>query len=386
MKISDIAEVINETVKEPSKSGIDVFVGLEHYDIAEPVIKRFGSTQMLSTAAKVFKKGDVLIARRNVYLQRAAMAPFSGLTSGDSIVLRVKDNFDTKETDYETMSKLLPFILNSIDFWDYANTNADGTMSKRLSPALLLDYEFDLPSIEEQKLRAEKLWAAYEVKQSYLKMIKATQEMVQSQFVEMFGDPMTNPKGWPVMTMKESSTLLSDGPFGSNLKTEHYCETGIRVIRLQNICLGYFDDTDKAFISEQHYEKLRKYTCRPGEIVIGTLGEPNFRACVIPNYIQVSINKADCVHYIPKEDLLDCTFACAYINCERTLQMATSNIHGTTRARIAAGQVNNIPIYIPPLDMQKRFVTMVQQSDKSEFELKKSIEAIDAVIKSLINS
>jgi restriction endonuclease S subunit len=188
-----------------------------------------------------------------------------------------------------------------------------------------------------------------------------------SQFIEMFGDPMTNPKGWPVMTMKESSTLLSDGPFGSNLKTEHYCETGIRVIRLQNICLGYFDDTDKAFISEQHYEKLRKYTCRPGEIVIGTLGEPNFRACVIPNYIQVSINKADCVHYIPKEDLLDCTFACAYINCERTLQMATSNIHGTTRARIAAGQVNNIPIYIPPLDMQKRFVTMVQQSDKSEF-------------------
>jgi type I restriction enzyme S subunit len=179
MKISDIAEVINETVKEPSKSGIDVFVGLEHYDIAEPVIKRFGSTQMLSTAAKVFKKGDVLIARRNVYLQRAAMAPFSGLTSGDSIVLRVKDNFDTKETDYETMSKLLPFILNSIDFWDYANTNADGTMSKRLSPALLLDYEFDLPSKEEQKLRAEKLWAAYEVKQSYLKMIKATQEMVQ---------------------------------------------------------------------------------------------------------------------------------------------------------------------------------------------------------------
>ena len=202
----------------------------------------------------------------------------------------------------------------------------------------------------------------------------------------MFGDPMTNPKGWPVTSMKESSTLLSDGPFGSNLKTEHYCETGIRVIRLQNICLGYFDDTDKAFISEQHYEKLRKYTCRPGEIVIGTLGEPNFRACVIPDYIQVSINKADCVHYIPKEDLLDCTFACAYINCERTLQMATSNIHGTTRARIAAGQVNNIPIYIPPLDMQKRFVTMVQQSDKSGFELRKSIDAIDAVIKSLINS
>lgn len=188
----------------------------------------------------------------------------------------------------------------------------------------------------------------------------------KSQFIEMFGDPITNPKSWPVMSMKESSVLLSDGPFGSNLKTEHYCEEGIRVIRLQNICLGYFDDTDKAYVSVAHYEKLKKYTCKPGEIVIGTLGEPNFRACIIPSYIELSINKADCVHYIPKVNLLNNIFACAYINCERTLQMATSNIHGTTRARIAAGQVNSIPIYIPPMDIQKQFVAIAEQADKSE--------------------
>ena len=186
MRISDIADIINVSVKDPSKSGIDIFVGLEHYDIAEPVITRYGSTKMLSTAAKKFEAGDVLIARRNVYLQRASVARFSGLTSGDSIVLRVKKNLNTKDTDYDTMCQLLPFILNSINFWDYANTNSDGTMSKRLSPAMLLDYEFDLPSIEEQKVLAEKLWAAYEVKQSYLKMIDATEEMVKSQFIEMF--------------------------------------------------------------------------------------------------------------------------------------------------------------------------------------------------------
>ena len=168
------------------------------------------------------------------------------------------------------------------------------------------------------------------------------------------------------MSMKESSVLLIDGPFGSNLKTEHYCEEGIRVIRLQNICLGYFDDTDKAYVSVAHYEKLKKYTCKPGEIVIGTLGEPNFRACIIPSYIELSINKADCVHYIPKVNLLNNIFACAYINCERTLQMATSNIHGTTRARIAAGQVSSIPIYIPPMDIQKQFVAIAEQADKSE--------------------
>ena len=186
MKISDVADIINVSEKDPANSGIDIFVGLEHYDIAEPVIKRFGSTKMLSTAAKKFEAGDVLIARRNVYLQRASLVNFSGLTSGDSIILRVKKDLSIEETDYQTMCQLLPFVLNSINFWDYANTNADGTMSKRLSPAMLQEYEFDLPSLTEQKVLAEKLWAAYEVKQSYLKMIEATQEMVKSQFIEMF--------------------------------------------------------------------------------------------------------------------------------------------------------------------------------------------------------
>ncbi len=180
MRIGDIADTINETEKNPSGCGVDCFVGLEHYDIAEPVIKRFGSTKMLVTAAKKFETDDVLIARRNVYLQRAGVAKFSGLTSGDSIVLRVKKTFDSKETNYETISQLLPFVLNSINFWDYANTNADGTMSKRLSPAMLLDYEFNLPPIDEQKALSEKLWAAYEVKQSYLRMIEMTREMVKS--------------------------------------------------------------------------------------------------------------------------------------------------------------------------------------------------------------
>jgi type I restriction enzyme S subunit len=385
MKISDIADIINITEKDPSNCGIDVFVGLEHYDIAEPVIKRFGSTKMLSTAAKKFETGDVLIARRNVYLQRASVACFAGLTSGDSIVLRVKKDLSIEGTDYGTMCKLLPFILNSINFWNYANTNADGTMSKRLSPAILQDYEFDLPSLDEQKALAEKLWAAYEVKQSYLKMIDTTQEMVKAQFLEMFGDPITNPKEWDVISMKESSFLLSDGPFGSNLKSEHYCEDGIRVIRLQNICQGYFDDTDKAYISLKHYENLKRYTCKPGEVVIGTLGVPNLRACQIPSYIKIAVNKADCVHYIPKPDLLKNTFVCAYINCERTLQMATSNIHGTTRARIAAGQLNNMPIYLPPIDMQEKYIAFENQADKSISELRKSIDAIDKVIKSLIN-
>ena len=76
----------------------------------------------------------MLIARRNVYLRRAGLAIFDGLTSGDSIVLRLKgENEIPSELDRNVLSKILPFVLNSENFWIYANKHADGMNSKRIS-------------------------------------------------------------------------------------------------------------------------------------------------------------------------------------------------------------------------------------------------------------
>ena len=182
----------------------------------------------------------------------------------------------------------------------------------------------------------------------------------------MFGTVGNNKKGWPVISMKEAATRLSDGPFGSNLKSEHYRSEGIRVIRLQNICNGYFLDNDKAYIDIDHYDKIKKYTCHAGDIVIGTLGEPNLRACLIPDDIEIAINKADCVHYIPKEELLDKRFVCAFINSPSTLEMAIGDVHGNTRQRISSGQLAKLPIIIPPMTLQKEYAIFSDQADKSK--------------------
>lgn len=382
MKISDIAEVINETEKEPSKSGIDVFVGLEHYDIAEPVIKRFGGTQMLSTAAKVFKKGDVLIARRNVYLQRAAMAPFSGLTSGDSIVLRVKEKLDTEETDHDTISKLLPFILNSVDFWDYANTNADGTMSKRLSPALLLDYEFDLPPIEEQKLRAEKLWAAYEVKQSYLKMIKATQEMVQSQFIEMFYN-----ETHPVQQLTSHIEVLRGVSYKPSDVQEAATSSNSTILRSNNIYNGQINYDDVVFVDSDRVSDYQVVS--EGDIVLcGSNGSKSLvgKAALIDSTpLHRTSFGAFCLGIRCKNTVLP-KYLATYFQTSLYRNVIESLGSGSNILNIKPEHIYNLEIPIPTIEEQQRFVLVAEQADKSEFELKKSIEAIDAVIKSLINS
>ncbi|MGM9682873.1 MAG: hypothetical protein ACI3XQ_04680, partial [Eubacteriales bacterium] len=87
-KMSDVAVEVNDRENNPANSQYERFVGLEHYVSGEVIIRNYGSTQNLESTMKVFQSGDVLVARRNVYLKRAATVDFDGLTSGDSIVLR----------------------------------------------------------------------------------------------------------------------------------------------------------------------------------------------------------------------------------------------------------------------------------------------------------
>lgn len=78
---------------------------------------------------------------------------------------------------------LLPFIIQNDKFFDYAVSRSAGGLSPRVKWEHLKDYEFDLPPIEEQRILADKLWAAYRLKESYKKLLTATQEMVKSKYL-----------------------------------------------------------------------------------------------------------------------------------------------------------------------------------------------------------
>ena len=208
--------------------------------------------------------------------------------------------------------------------------------------------------------------------------------LIKARFVEMFGDTVSNSKGWERMTFRKASCRLSDGPFGSNLKSEHYSDTGIRVIRLGNIGVGKFIDNDQSYIPEAHYERLKKYTCKSGEIVIGTLGEPNLRACIVPDYVGIAVNKADCVHYIPNPELLNSLFVCQYINCPETQQLASGMIHGQTRSRVSSGQIAEMPIFIPPIELQNMFADFVKQVNKSKVAVQAALDKAQLLFDSLM--
>ena len=178
LQISEIADIISNRVDNPSDHPELCYVGLEHYVSGDVTIDKFQDTSMLKSSAKAFQSGDILVARRNVYLKRAGIVNFDGITSGDSIVLRPKT---------DAYRNILPFALNTDSFWEYAEKYADGTMSKRLSPEILSKYEINLPEGEDNIISISNvLWSMYNLIQVYKKMIIKTDEMVKSQFIGVF--------------------------------------------------------------------------------------------------------------------------------------------------------------------------------------------------------
>lgn len=172
------------------------------------------------------------------------------------------------------------------------------------------------------------------------------------------------PTGWTWVTLAElaarEANSITDGPFGSNLKTAHYVDAGPRVIRLQNIGDGHFVDA-RAHISADHFVKLKKHRVFEGDVVIAALGEHLPRACVIPGSIGLAIVKADCIRFKPDPRLADARFLNWMLNAEPTRRRTAAVVHGVGRPRMNLGEIRVLQLPMAPFPEQKRIVAAIEE-------------------------
>lgn len=342
--------------------------------------KFIDSTKEEITDVGVSKSGIKVVPKGTVIMSFKLSIGKTAITAEDMYTNEAIMAFVNKGK-YEICTDYLYHMCKSIDWFDGANK---AVLGLTLNKATMSEKTIKIPAMEVQQQVVTVLDKLDELIALRKEQLAKLDRLVKSRFIEMFGDPVSNPFKWSTLTMKQASIRLSDGPFGSNLKSEHYTHEGVRVIRLGNIGCGYFNDEDQSYISQEHYATIKKYTCRAGEIVIATLGDPNLRACIIPDYVEYGVNKSDCVHYIPKADILNNQFVCQYINCPETLSLASGMVHGQTRSRISSGQLADLPIYLPPMNLQQQFASFVEQVDKSKVEIQRSFEKLELLKKSLM--
>lgn len=174
VKLGDVAREYKETIKD-DKSNYPI-VGLEHL-IPENIRLTQWDYNKENTFTKVFRKGCVLFGRRRAYLKKAVYADFDGICSGDITVIETIPG--------KILPELLPFVIQNDDLFDYAVGKSAGSLSPRVKWEHLKNYEFELPDIEKQHELAQILWSIVETKESYERLMAATDELVKSQFIEL---------------------------------------------------------------------------------------------------------------------------------------------------------------------------------------------------------
>jgi len=200
------------------------------------------------------------------------------------------------------------------------------------------------------------------------------------------------PNGWCWSTVEQLAGLgenaLCDGPFGSNLKTEHYTDRGPRVIRLQNIGDGEFRD-EEAHISHEHFAGLKRHEVRAGDLVVASLGIDLPRACQVPAWIEPAIVKADCLRFNVNEALAEPRLVMHVLNALPTRKRVGALVHGVGRPRIGLTLFRETAVPLPPRREQERIAERIEEltsvgaaiDSNLTKELRRSIRLRQAVLR-----
>ncbi|NOT84993.1 MAG: hypothetical protein HOP02_09535, partial [Methylococcaceae bacterium] len=185
------------------------------------------------------------------------------------------------------------------------------------------------------------------------------------------------PRDWDFGSISSIMESITDGPFGSNLKTEHYViDLGVRVIRLQNIQAMSYNDNDRAYVSDKHAAFLLRNKVLSGDILIAGLGEDRYpvgRACLYPDNLPPAINKADCFRLRCKVDEAENLFVMFYLNTEYARIQIRKYEQGVTRPRINTGNFKKLIIPKPSINEQKIITDQLMTvAEKIEIENKRN--------------
>ena len=368
--LGDVAVEHKETCKG-SKDGYPI-VGLEHL-IPEEITLTAWNEGSENTFSKMFRKGNVLFGRRRAYLKKAAVAPFDGICSGDITVIEAKPD--------RILPELLPFIIQNDDLFDFAVGKSAGSLSPRVKWEHLKNYEFKLPDMEKQKELAELLWAMDNTKKSYQKLIAATDELVKSQFMELFGDPVTNTQGREVRPFKD---FMLDIRYGTS-QPPTFNELGeFKFIRATNIKAGRITENGMLRISADEAAKIEKCRLNGNEIIIVRSGANTGDTCVVTDEYRDQYAGYDIIVTLNLE-IANPVFFNELMNTHYMQAIIKPLTVRAAQPHINSEQVQNLPMLVVPLQEQEQFATFVRQSDKSKFELEQTLSELTATYKRIIS-
>ena len=249
---------------------------------------------------------------------------------------------------------------------------AESTTVPSVRKSLLEELEIKVPSLEEQKEIGEILDKVSVVIQTRKQEIEQLDLLIKARFVEMFGDPISNPMGWDMPLIEEvvsnEKNALKAGPFGSALKKEYYVEHGYKIYGQEQVISGDHTVGDY-YIDEERYKSLENCAVKAGDVLISLVGTYG-KLLIMPEEFEPGIINPRLMKITFDKEKVNPYYFQYYFQSDSVKNTLAENTHGGTMDILNLGIVRNLLIPLPPISLQNEFVSFVMEIDKSKFEVR----------------
>ena len=290
-------------------------------------------------------------------------------------------NVDTAFGLCANSEKLNPkYLYYFCEKFDFEKLNTTVTIPS-LTKSNLLNVEIPLPNLEKQKQIVELLDKVTSLIFLRKQQLAKLDELVKVRFVEMFGEPSSNPMGWLQTTVGAECYYIKDGPHKS--LTDVGMENGYPFISVRNIVNGYIDFSTAKYISEADYKDAIKKCCpEKGDILYSKGGTTG-----IAKLVDIDIKFANWVHLAVlkfNHNEFNGSFFEKMLNCDYCYKQSQMLTKGIANRDLVLSAMAQIKIYKPPILLQNQFAAFVERVDQQKQTVQQSLEKLELMKKALM--
>lgn len=280
----------------------------------------------------------------------------------------------SQDLDQSYLIKFLPKVLKDIE------DKTPFVTVKHLSVKDIQNIQIPLPSLEEQRRIAEILDKADSLIQKRKKSIAKLDELLQATFIDIFGDPVTNPKGWKLNYLRD---LCSKITVGIVIKpASYYVDQGIPALRSLNIGINKVIPKNFVYFSQHDNDTtLAKTKLKTNDVVIVRSGQPG-KAAVTPQELE-GANAIDVLIVRTKDSLLVPLFLSFFLNSHAGKQLVMKEQRGQVQKHLNVTQLSEAYLPTPPVDKQNLFLQKINIIEKQKQAMQAQLEMQETLFKAL---
>lgn len=347
-RFEQMAANVNVRIDNPSESGMEYYVGLEHLDPDSLRIRRWGSPSDVEAGKLFFKTGDIIFAKRRAYQRKLGVAEFDGICSAHAMVLRAKHEV--------VLPEFLPFFMQSDLFMNRAIEISVGSLSPTINWKTMAIQEFALPPIEEQRRLVDVLQAIEHANESHQKIGQAANQLIRSMLSELLnGD-------WPVV---ELGSVVQETQYGLSINAGSDGQYPmLRMMNIENgLCvendIKYVDLTEKDFEAYRLVDGDVLFNRTNSYELVGRTGVYELEGDhVFASYlVRIKTNR----------EKLEPKFLTLYLNSDfgrrQVLAYATKAV---SQANVNASNLLRVRLPLPPLEVQQQVLGDIARAKCAE--------------------